>query len=66
MANNQRRRNIKAEILKELKPKKRDRRKISLYLSEKLYRDFQTACADRPASRVIEILMERFIAGGND
>jgi hypothetical protein len=37
-----------------------DRKKVSLYLSEKLYSKFKKACGKAPASRVMEELMRQF------
>lgn len=38
-----------------------DRKKVSLYLSERLYSKFQEKCGKAPASRVMEELMRLFI-----
>ncbi len=48
-------------ILDTIKPRGSDRRKISLYLSEGLYKEFRETCGDKPASQVLEILMKKFI-----
>lgn len=37
-----------------------DRRKVSLYLSNKLYKDFKRNCGNASASRMMEELMEQF------
>lgn len=37
------------------------RQRVSLYLSESLYKDFRVACGNVPASRVIEELMRAAI-----
>lgn len=49
-------------ILKRLEAsKKRERKKVSLYLSEDLHERFMKACGDIPMSKVMEELMKGFI-----
>ena len=50
------------QILKKLSQGKLDREKVSLYLSKSLYRSFQKACGDVPASQVMEELMREFVS----
>jgi len=52
---------IDAKSIKERLELNDDRQKVSLYLSRKLYKDFQRACGKAPASRVMEELMQQFI-----
>ena len=39
----------------------KDRVKVSLYLSDSLYRKFKEVCGNAPASRVMEDLMKQLI-----
>lgn len=48
------------EILNKLKAEGRDKKKVTLYLSEALYKEFQKACDGVPASRVIEEMIKKF------
>lgn len=48
------------KILEEL-AKRPDRERVSLYLSKSLYRDFTKSCGNIAPSKVMEVLMKRFI-----
>jgi len=50
-------------ILKALEGKKKDRGRVTLYLSKSLYQTFQKHCGDVAASEVVEELMRAFIEG---
>jgi hypothetical protein len=53
-----------SKILKQIKDEREanKRGRVTFYLNEKLYADFQKACKGEPASSVIEMLMRDFIA----
>lgn len=49
-------------ILKRLEAsRKRERKKVSLYLAQDLHERFMEACGDIPMSKVMEALMNEFI-----
>ncbi len=50
------------DILSKLKSEGKDKKKVTFYLSESLYKEFQKACDGVPASQVIEELMKDFIS----
>jgi len=47
-------------ILARLSRDKSDRKRVTLYLSKKVYEDFSGSCGDIAASQVIEELMRQF------
>lgn len=49
------------ELLNRLKAEGKDKKKVTFYLSEGLYKEFQKACDGVPASQVIEEVMRAFI-----
>lgn len=51
------------QILARIRQREKDRKKVTLYLSESLYEEFKEACDGVPASQVIEELMKEFTRG---
>ncbi len=49
------------EILGKLKQEGKDKKKVTLYLSASLYKEFQNACDGVPASNVVEELIKLYI-----
>ncbi len=51
-----------SKILAKVKANKSDRKNVTLYLSEAVYKKFQAACGELSASEVLEELLKEFIA----